>query len=97
MWTVITTVPFYIRTHDKMCDVCMGRLRNQAQKLEGLGLEVVLLLLDNRLQPGIERLICEARDKVHLVPSLICKYIRLLFRLNSINAIREGENMRKEV
>ncbi len=64
----------------------MGRLRNQAQKLEGLGLEVVLLLLDNRLQPGIERLICEARDKVHLVQSLISKYILLLFRLNSINA-----------
>jgi hypothetical protein len=41
-----------------------GRLRSQARKLHSLGLEVVLLLLDNRLQPGIERLICEARDKV---------------------------------
>jgi len=40
------------------------RLRSQARKLASLGLEVVLLLLDNRLQPGIERIICEARDKV---------------------------------
>jgi hypothetical protein len=49
-----------IPNNNEMC----GRLRSQARKLHSLGLEVVLLLLDNRLQPGIERLICEARDKV---------------------------------
>ncbi len=47
-----------------------GRLRSQARKLHSLGLEVVLLLLDNRLQPGIERLICEARDKVPPPPTI---------------------------
>jgi len=40
----------------------VARLRSQAGKLVALGLDVVFLL-DSRLQAGIERIVCEARDK----------------------------------
>jgi len=51
-------------THAPLASIAdsISRLRGQATKLLPLGLDVVFLL-DNRLQAGIERIVCEARDK----------------------------------